>query len=155
MIGKVKNFLGIESVKIELEIPERVPYDISFLAGKIIVSSKTKQTVKNINIKLIERYIRGRGKNKLINEYTVGIVEFSKPFKLEAGKSIEFSFKMPIKIVQSEMDKIGSKNFISKGFVNFMKKINNVKSKFRLEATAKVAGNAIPPLTKKEIKVIF
>ncbi|HHH52809.1 MAG TPA: hypothetical protein ENK91_04065 [Bacteroidetes bacterium] len=155
MIGKVKNFLGIESVKIEIDIPDRIPYDISFLAGKIIVSSKSKQTIKKITIKLIERYVRGRGKNKLINEYTVGIVEFSKPFKLEAGKSMEFSFKMPIKIVQSEMDKIGSKNFVSKGFVKIMKKLNNVKSQFRIEATAKVAGNAIPPLTKKEIKVIF
>ncbi|HHB51866.1 MAG TPA: hypothetical protein ENK75_02295 [Saprospiraceae bacterium] len=155
MIGKVKNLLGIESVKIEIDIPDRIPYDISFLAGKIIVSSKSKQTIKKITIKLIERYVRGRGKNKLINEYTVGIVEFSKPFKLEAGKSMEFSFKMPIKIVQSEMDKIGSKNFVSKGFVKIMKKLNNVKSQFRIEATAKVARNAIPPLTKKEIKVIF
>ncbi|HEB62212.1 MAG TPA: hypothetical protein ENI82_03575 [Bacteroidetes bacterium] len=155
MIGKVKNFLGIESVKIDLEFPNKIPYDTSFLVGKVIISSKSRQTIKSITVKLIERYTRGRKKGKLINEYTVGIVEFKKAFKIEANKEMEFQFKMPINIVQSEMDKIGSKNLLSKGFVKVMKLMNNVKSEFRMEATAKIAGNAIPPLVKKELKVIF
>ncbi len=155
MIGKVKKFLGIESVKINLEFPGKIPYDTGFLVGKVIIISKSKQTIKSITVKLIERYTRGRKKSKLINEYTVGIVEFKKPFRIEPDKEMEFQFKMPINIVQSEMDKIGSKNFLSKGFVKVMKLMNNVKSEFRMEATAKVSGNAIPPLVKKEIKVIF
>lgn len=53
------------------------------------------------------------------------------------------------------MDKIGGQNFATKAFVKFAKFLNNVKSEFRVEASAKVSGNAIPPLTKKEIKVVF
>ena len=155
MLGRIRNFLGIESVKIDLEFPDKIPYDTDFIVGKVILTSISRQTVKSITIKLIERYTRGRGKNKLINEYTVGIVEFKKKFKIDANGKMEFQFKMPIKIVQSEMDKIGSKNFVSKGFVKVMKLLNNVKSEFRMEATAKVTGNAIPPLAKKELKVIF
>jgi len=155
MIGKVKNFLGIESVKIDLEFPDKIPYDTSFLVGKVIINSKSRQTIKSITVKMIERYTRGRKKNKLINEYTIGIVEFKKPFRIEANKKMEFQFKMPINIIQSEMDKIGSRNLIAKGFVKVMKMVNNVKSEFRMEATAKIAGNAIPPLVKRDLKVIF
>jgi len=155
MIGKVKNFLGIESVKIKLEVPEVIPYDIDFLTGKIILSSKTTQKVNSITIKLIERYVRGRGHNKLINEYVAGIVQFDKPFKIHAGEEVAFQFEMPVKIQLSEMDKLGDKNLLIKGFVKLAKLFSNVKSEFRIEATAKVAGSAIPPLTKRNIKVKF
>ena len=155
MIGKVKNFLGIESVKINLDIPESIPYDIDFIAGKIILTSKSNQTVKSITIKLIERYSRGRGRNKLINEYVAGIVEFKKPFKIRAGKEEIFQFEMPVKIQQSEMDKLGDKNILTKGFVKLAKLFSNVKSDFRMEAMAKVAGNAIPPMTKRVVNVKF
>jgi len=154
MIGKVKSFLGIESVKIELDIPEKIPYDGSAFPGKIIFSSKSTQTIKSITIKLIEKYRRGRRKKKLINEYTVGIVEFNKPIRIDANKELVFEFTLPYKVSQSEMDKIGSGNFIAKSLVNMAKFLNNVKSEFRVEATAKVKGNAISPLTTKGIKVV-
>ncbi len=152
MIGKVKDFLGIESVKIDLELPEKFSCDEELLIGKIILTSKSKQKVKSITIKLIEKYIRGRRKNKLVNEYTAGILEFSKPFIIYPDKEIAFEFKLPYRIEKSEMDRLGSHNFITKSFVKVAKLINNVSSTFRVEASAKVQGNAISPFVKKEIK---
>jgi len=153
MIGKVKSFLGIESVKIELEIPESININDEILLGKVIFKSKTNQTVKSIKIKLIEKYKRGRRKNKLINEYIVGKIEYNKQFIIKANKEIPFEFKLPFKIAQSEMDKIGSSNFISKSLVKVAKLLNNVKSEFRVEASAKIKGNAISPLTNVIVKL--
>jgi len=154
MIGKVKSFLGIESVKIRLEIPNEIPLDGSAFPGKIIFTSKTRQTVKAISIKLIEKYTRGRRKKKLVNEYIAGIAEFNKPFVVEKDSEYAFEFTLRYNIAQSEMDRIGSGNFITKGLVGIAKFLNNVKSEYRVEASAKVKGNAIPPLTSKSIKVI-
>ncbi len=154
MIGKVKSFLGIESVKISLEIPDKIPIDGSAFPGKIIFTSKTRQTVKSISIKLIEKYTRGRRKKKLVNEYVAGLAEFNKPFVVDKDKEFAFEFTLRYKIAQSEMDKIGSSNFITKGLVGLAKKLNNVKSEYRVEASAKVKGNAISPLKSKQIKVI-
>ena len=78
-----------------------------------------------------------------------------KVFIIEANKEQSFEFKLPYKIALSEMDKIGSSNFLTKTLVNIAKYVSNVKSEFRIEATAKVSGNAISPLTKKEIKVVY
>ena len=154
MIGKVKSFLGIESVKLDLEIPSRIPYDGEIIIGKVILNSKSKQKIKSITIKLIEKYKRGRRKSKLIDEYTAGIISFNKVFIIEANKEQSFEFKLPYKIALSEMDKIGSSNFFTKTLVNIAKYVSNVKSEFRIEASAKISGNAISPLTKKEIKVV-
>ena len=153
MLGKVKSFLGIESVKLSLEIPDEISKPSGVLTGKIIINSMSGQTVKSIEIKLIEKYQRGRGNSKPINEYTAGILIFDKPFKVEANKEMAFEFNLPYEIAQSEMDKIGSSNFLTRGFVKAAKYLHGVQSEFRIEATAQVQGNAISPLTSEVIKI--
>lgn len=151
MLGKVKNLLGIESVKLRIELPETEYPKSGIIKGKLIISSLSKQIIKSINIKLIEKYQRGRNDNKLISEYTAGIVEHKEAFKIEEGKDIAFEFELPYEIAQSEMDKIGSSNFIFKGIIKAAKYFHSVKSEFRIEATAEVQGNAISPLTSCNI----
>jgi len=153
MIGNVKKFLGIESVKIKLEAPEEIISTEGVLRGKVILNSMTKQTIKSIEIKLVEKYERGRQADKLINDYIVGRVRFDKEFKIEANKELAFKFEMPYVIVQSEMDKIGQTNFMIRACVRAAKYMHNVKSEFRLEASAKVKGNAISPFVSEEIKI--
>lgn len=153
MIGKVKKFFGIESVKLRLDVPEEILSTEGILKGKIILNSMSEQTIKSIEIKLVEKYERGRRADKLINDYIVGRVDFSKQFKIQAGKEMAFEFNMPYVIVQSEMDKIGQSNFVIRACVRAAKYVHNVKSEFRLEASAKVKGNAISPFISKEILV--
>lgn len=113
----------------------------------------SSQTVRSINIKLIEKYERGRGNNKLINEYTAGELFSDKAFKIEANKEQAFEFNLPYEIAQSEMDKIGSSNFLTRTFVKAAKYLHGVRSEFRIEASAKVQGNAISPLISEVIKI--
>lgn len=153
MIGNVKKFLGIESVKLKLDAPDEIVSTEGVLKGKIIINSMTNQTVKSIEIKLVEKYERGRQADKLINDYIVGRVSLDKIFKIEANKELAFEFNMPYVIVQSEMDKIGQTNFMIRACVRAAKYVHNVKSEFRLEASAKVKGNAISPFVSEEIKV--
>ena len=60
MIGKVKKWLGIEGVKLEIQVPEEWPAEETTLTGKLLLSSKNAQTVKFVKIVLIEKYMRGR-----------------------------------------------------------------------------------------------
>jgi sporulation-control protein spo0M len=153
MLGKVKSFFGIESVKLTLEIPDEITEPSGLLKGKILLNSMSSQTVRSINIKLIEKYERGRGNNKLINEYTAGELFSDKAFKIEANKEQAFEFNLPYEIAQSEMDKIGSSNFLTRTFVKAAKYLHGVRSEFRIEASAKVQGNAISPLISEVIKI--
>lgn len=152
MIGKIKNYLGIESIKLDIVLPEEIHIDDETIIGKLIISSQRSQMIKSIEIKLVENYQRGRGKNKLINDYTAGKLTSNKSIKVEANKDITYEFKLPFKIQQSEMDKIGDQNFISRSFVKIAKYMHNVKSEYRIEAKASVQGNAVYPFIQKPIK---
>ena len=90
MIGKIKNYLGIESVKIEIDIPDEINADDEIIVGKLIILSQRSQVINSIEIKLVENYQRGRGKKKLINDYTAGLMTFNKAFKVEANSQQSF-----------------------------------------------------------------
>ena len=69
MLKRVKKWLGIEGVKVELILPEEVKKIDGIVSGRIRFTSMNPQTVTSVHLKLIEKYIRGRRKQKLTDEY--------------------------------------------------------------------------------------
>ena len=72
MFKKVKKWLGIEGVKLELSLPEKVEEATGVINGKIRFLSMNEQTVDYIKVVAIERFSRGRKKEKLTDEYKLG-----------------------------------------------------------------------------------
>lgn len=154
MFGKVKNWLGIEGVKMELVIPEEIYESAGSVTGKIRFYSKTDQTVNSIKVKLIERYSRGRKDNQLTDEYKLGEINLDETFTVSSDSPVEIDFTLKFTIVKSEMDEIGEKNILSGGLVKAAKWIKNVKSIYRVEAEANVKGVALNPFTKQIVVVV-
>ncbi len=153
MFRKVKNWLGIEGVKIELDVPEVASIGMSYVPGRIRFLSKTNQTIDRVELKLIERYVRGRGDEKKIDEYELGQMLLTKPIDIPGETAIEMEFKLPFQLKRSEMDKISSKNIFSRGFVSIARWMNAVQSKYFIVAQANVTGVALDPFVKKEITI--
>ncbi|MDX1941884.1 MAG: hypothetical protein SFU99_15085 [Saprospiraceae bacterium] len=155
MLGKkVKQFFGIEGVKVEILLPEEgVRGRDRVIPGVLRFQSMNTQMVTNVRIALFEKYSRGRGKEKLIDEYKLGEVELFDAFQVPAGEIVEVDFELPFKIVKSDMDEFGAKNFIFKGIANAAKTLSAVKSYYRVEATAKVKGTALNPFDSKYITI--
>jgi len=154
MFGKVKKWLGIEGVKVELIIPEEINASSGQLEGVLRFYSMNEQTVKSIKITIIERYARGRKEEKLVDEYTLGTISINKKIEVPADQAIEIPFKLPFEVNKSEMDDIGDKNIVFGGLVKMGKWLNKVNSEFRVEVEAKVAGVALHPFDKKLIDVV-
>ncbi|MFK7932465.1 MAG: sporulation protein [Saprospiraceae bacterium] len=154
MIGKVKNWLGIEGVKLELDIPETAVQEVGTVVGKIKFYSMRPQTVRSIKVALVERYARGRGEEKLTDEYQLGVIEIDKNIEVPADEIVEVKFALPFQIVKSEMEEFGDKNLIFKGLSKVARKINAVKSTYRIEAEADIKGVALNPFDKREIEVM-
>lgn len=153
MFGQIKRILGIEGVKIDVEVNQPVKLHSGILNGKVRLITIMDSEVSNINIRLIEKYHRGRKKDKLIDEYTVGTMDLSEGFSLKKDEIIEIPFELPFKYYQSEMDKIQDKNFLAAGIVKMAKFIKGVKSEYRIEAEATVKGTKLNPVSKKDILV--
>ncbi len=153
MIGKMKKWLGIEGVKLELIIPEVVPAKEAEVKGQIRFQSMNPQEVTGIRIVFIERYSRGRGKEKLTDEYELGRTEINKHIDIPSGTILELDFTLPFKIVYSDFEERGRRNPVAGSFVKVAKYISQVKSEYRVEAEAIVKGTALNPFDRKEIAV--
>lgn len=151
MIGKVKQWLGIEGVKLELMLPEEVTSKAGFIPGKILLQSMDAQTVTTIKIVIIEKYTRGRGNEKLINEYEIGNTQINRTIDIPMNGSVELDFQLPFSIPKSNVDSFGDRNFLFGGLAKAARMINSVKSEYRIEAEAKVKGVALNPYDRKEI----
>ncbi len=153
MFGKVKKWLGIEGVKLELELPEMAFAQVGAVSGEILFYSKNAQTVTSIKVVFIEKYSRGRGKEKLIDEYELGEITLTQRIEVPAEEAISIDFTLPFDLAKSEMDEIEEKNLLTGGLIKVAKLIRNVKSEYRIEAEAKVEGTALNPFDKKTIKL--
>ena len=154
MIKKIKQFVCIEGVKVELVLPEEgVRARDGVIEGVVRFQSMHTQTVTHVRITLFEKYSRGRGKEKLIDEYKLGEIEIPDAFEVPQGEAVELDFELPFRLVKSDMEEFGSRNFVFKGIASAAKALHAVKSYYRIEATAKVKGTALSPFDSKFITI--
>jgi hypothetical protein len=153
MLGRVKTWLGIEGVKLELIIPEEITDQDRLIEGKIRFQSLNTQFVTQVKIAFIERFSRGRGDEKLVDEYELGVTTQNVDVEIPAGEIIEVPFTLPISFLRSEMDELEERNLLMGGLVKVAKYFRKVKSEYRLEAEAHVRGVALNPFDKKPILV--
>ncbi len=153
MLGKVKKWLGIEGVKLEILVPEEMERKMGKIRGKLRFQSMNAQVVNRVKIVLIEKYIRGKGKEKLIDEYELGSVENNQTFEVLPDNPVEMDFNLPFVIYKSDVDELEDRNIFTRGFAKAAKLLRGVKSEYRIEAEAKVKGVALNPFDKKEIRL--
>lgn len=153
MFGKVKKWLGIEGVKVELVVPETVLESDGIIEGKLRFHTMHTQTVTSIRVKLIERYSRGRGESKLVDEYELASTELVQDIEVPQDDIVEIDFKLPFQLVKSDIEAFGSKNLLFKGISRLAQWSRNAHSAFRLEAEAKVRGTALSPFAQKNIVI--
>lgn len=153
MIGRVKKWLGIEGVKLEIVVTPEQRRRNGKIEGRLRFQSLNAQTVTSIRIALVEKYTRGRGKEKLIDEYELGEINIKQTIEVPAEEIVEIPFTLPFKLIKSEMDEFGDRNFLYGGLARAARALQAVRSDFRLEAEAKVKGVALNPFDKKFVKL--
>lgn len=152
MLKKIKDFLGIEGVRIDLQIPESFNYDEGEFTGHILLNSMSDQTVNAVEISLIEKYKRGRKDSALINEYTLGSIVIKEKMLVKKEQELRIPFELKFVPMMSEMDKMEKDHFVFSAMVKTAKFFKGVKSTYRVEAKAKISGSALDALVSKPIK---
>jgi hypothetical protein len=154
MFGKVKRWLGIEGVKVTMILPEAVKASSGIVEGHLKFETMNPQTITHIRVTLMEKYVRGRWKNKLADLYKLGEIELDEPIDVPADTPILIDFKLPFKLSKSEMDELAEKNIVFRKLVNTAKALKNVKSEFYVQAEAEVKGTALSPFDKQDLNIV-
>ena len=149
MLTKVKNWFGIEGVKMDILLPDDIRSVDGLFSGILVFNALTTQEVLYVKVKMVERYGRGRGSERLVNEYVLGELFIDKSIIIEANIETKLSFAFSFKYVTAPIDDFAKKNILFKGMANMAKKMSKVNSEFRIEAEAKVKGTALNPFVQK------
>ena len=154
MFGKMKQWFGIEGVKVEMDVPEEIIKQLGVVKGQLRFSTMKTQTVTAVKVTMIETYKRGRKDDKRIDDYQIGTVYLQEPFEIKAEESLVLDFVLPFELLKSEMDDFADKNFLTKGIASLARMTSAVKSEFRIEVEADVQGTRLNPFDKKYVKIV-
>lgn len=154
MLKKIKDILGIEGVKLALEVAEEYSKSKGVIEGTIVISSQSTKTIKSITLSLIEKYGRGRKDEKLINEYLLGSIELDSDLTIEPDKTEKIDFVLPYNLMLSEMDQLEKSNFLLKPFVKLAKTLKNVKSDYKIKVSAQIKGTKLDAVAEQKINLV-
>ena len=153
MFKKVKKWLGIEGVKVELILPEKIKEADGVINGKIRFSSMNDQVVDAVRVIMVERFSRGKKKEKLTDEYRLGEITLNKEIIISKEHPVEMEFSLPFELIRSEMDELENRNIFFSGLVKVAKKLRGVNSEYFVEVEAKAKGTALSPFDKQSIQL--
>jgi hypothetical protein len=152
MFSAFKNLFNIDSVKLRFKVLETYPLTVETLNGEIELRCNHAQTITELSVRLIEIYTRGRGNEKRIDEYEMGIWKHTAPIQLRGDSPQAILFKIPFKFVESRMDSLANSNFLMRGLIGLAKNLKGVESEYELIAEATVADAKLRPFAKTRIK---
>ena len=151
MFGKVKKILGIEGVKVQLQTDNQFSLQSGLITGQLKITTKTQSWIESIEVRLIEKYSRGRGEKKLVDEYVIGILQMNEKMSILPEEVIEVPFELHFTYIKSEAEKMSDDYFVLRGPVYLAKKFKNVKSEFKIEVRDLVEGLKLQPFAEKPL----
>ena len=118
---KVKDWLGIEGVKVALAIDETFKLKEQAVSRSYSISSQSDQYIESVRLILKEKYSRGRRKAKLIDEYVLSESSVEIGESISEDQVITREFDMIFEPLKSGIEKWGDKNILYKGLTSVVK----------------------------------
>lgn len=148
----IKNKLGIGGVKIAINAPKGYSKEEGQATGSFVLSSKSDQEIKSMEVKLIERYTTGRGDDKETKDLTMGAQKMEGA-NIKAGETLTYDFDFAFEMIKSNNDKLKEKGGAMGAIGSLGKFANNEKSSFFIEVNVDVKSAVLDPTEEVEVTI--
>ena len=147
MLNRLKNVLGVEGVSLALEVKPEFDLGSGRLGGALVISTLRPQTVRTLSLRLTERYTRGRGEHRRIDDYLLGELELDRSIDLKAGERVAVPFVLRFAARPSRLEEqLAAMPLLGSIVRRAAHLANGVQSVYTLTALASVAGVALDPV---------
>jgi hypothetical protein len=151
IFGKIKQFLGIGTIKMELDMQPTVDLDSKLLTGKLKITGKSDQTIKEIELSFDEDFSTGKGDDKSSSKLNWGKMTLQ-GFDIKKDEVKEIEFELPFSYAKSSNEAMADKGGVVGGLGKVGSFLDGEKQKYEITATASVKGVTLLPLVSKELK---
>ena len=135
---KIKQGLGIGTVKLELEVPDSLPRDAGEINGKVILSAKSDQKVLSMEVRLGENTIEKSGDDEIENFEEIASITLAHSFEMKQDEIKEVEFSLPFELPSLD----GSGENILDEIVSLFSPLSRG---FEVQATADLDGVVLDP----------
>jgi len=153
-LSKIKQGLGIGTVKLSLDVPPSISAESGEIKGRVVVAAQSDQKVTSLKIKLKETFTSGRGDDKEEREFDIGEISYDQAFDLKTGESRTVDFVLPFALRKSDMKALSEE----KGALGALGKAallaGGEKSEYELDVDVKLEGTMLSPSESKSITII-
>ncbi len=154
IFDKIKQVLGIGTVKVTLDVDKNFSKSSDTISGKIHLAAKSDQEILELEIKLEEVWKTGRGDDEKTETFDLGEWKDSTPFSMKAGEEKDVPFTLTYELLKSKNDEIAeTAGKVGKALGGLGKMMDAEKSTFTLIATCDVKGAAFDPNATEEMKL--
>lgn len=153
MIRNIKNWLGIEGVKIKVEMPPEINLGQSQLKGVLVLSSLSDQKIKSTKVQVIERFQRGTGQRKRTTDFSLAQLTNSHTIELSAEGLYYRPFCLDLNWPESEVDQWQKQNKVNNYLGVLAKRWQGVESRYFLEVNLEVSKTKLQPYLITELPV--
>jgi len=141
---KITQGLGINTAKVELQIPDSVPTDADGINGKVILVAQSNQKVKSVKVRLLAITTSGSGEEETqeTSEVAKMVVKKSFEIKKDERQMIEFILPFDLGIEDGEPRNL---------FGKVMKFLADTPHSYTVVATVDLEGVALDPKARQSI----
>lgn len=154
LFQKIKNKLGIGGVKIQIDMPGQISKSEGIVKGKFILTTKSDQEIKSMEVKLIERYTTGRGDDKTTKDFTLGSQKYNTQTEIKTGEEQVHEFDFPFELLKSSNDELMEKGGALGKIGKLGKFAKNEQSDFVVEVNVDVKAAALDPTEEVDVKLV-
>lgn len=153
-LQKIKNKLGIGGVKIQIDIPGQYSESEGKANGKFILTTKSDQEIKSMEVKLVEKFTTGRGDDAKTKEFVLGKMVFNDAFDIKVAETKTFDFEFPFEVRKSMNDQLKEKGGAMGAIGSLGKFAKGEKSEYVIDVSVDVKAAALDPTEEKEVQLV-
>lgn len=154
MLTRLKNYLGVEGVSLALDIPEAIELSAGQVSGTLVITTLRPQLVHHLTLRFTERYTRGRGEHRRIDEYTLGRHELAQPIPIGPREELAIPFTLRFAARPNRLEaSLPDVPLIRRALTSVANLTAGVASVYTLTALASVKGVALDPVCAVQVHV--
>ncbi len=152
--GKLKQGLGIGTIKVELQIPGQVAKADGQVQGKLTMTAQSDQHVQSIKFRFVESYMTGRGEEQKTEEYELGTLVLDTPFDMKKDETKSVDFTLPFQFAASSNQALAEQSGVLGALGKAAVLARAERSEYHVKAVVDCQGVALDPSASKSIRLV-
>ena len=152
MFGKLKQFVGMVGIEVQLEIDQQFPMGTDTVQGMIHIYAKQEQTITKVKVSIRQAIMEGSGQDRRRRDYWIGEVMVDQtPFTIKTGETKDYEFTLPFQPRKTMSQSMSEQGGVIGALGAVGKFMDNERDEFWVNAVADVKGAALDPNATRQI----